>query len=190
VAPTVPGGAESGDLLLLIVSANRSGVSLTPPTGWQLMGTRVDDSMQTRVWRKVATPSDAGTSVRVRTTVTTKLVGQVLAYGGADTAVAPPFASAGQTTFTASHRTPVVTTDTSSWAVSVWANKSSSTTGWTAPSSVIVRSYRANTGTGRITSLVADSAGPLGTSAAGGLTAVASQAGGIATMWTIVLRPA
>jgi myo-inositol-hexaphosphate 3-phosphohydrolase/PKD repeat protein len=191
VAPAVPTSARAGDLLLLVVSANRSGVSLTPPSGWQLVGSRVDDSMQTRVWRKTATASDIGAGARVRTTVTTKLVGQVMAYANTDSA-APisGFASLGQTSFTASHRTPSVAAAADAWAVSVWANKSTSTSGWSAPSSVIVRSYRANTGTGRITSLVADSGGPLNASSAGGLTAVASQAGGIATTWTIVLQPA
>jgi hypothetical protein len=40
----------------------------------------------------------------------------------------------------------------------------------------------------RTTALVADSAGPIGGTSTGGVTATASHASGTATMWTVVLR--
>jgi hypothetical protein len=52
-----------------------------------------------------------------------------------------------------------------------------------------VRLYQGTSGSGRSTALAADSGGPVGTTTYGGLTAVASQVGTMATMWTIVLNP-
>ena len=99
-------------------------------------------------------------------------------------------ASAAETRKTAAHTTPVVNASPTSWAVSLWANKSASTTGWTAPASVAVRHFQGTTGGGRVTSLVADSGASVGAASTGGLTATASQSSSTATMWTVVLTPA
>jgi len=119
----------------------------------------------------VAQPGDAGSLVRASSTGSTKTVAQVLAYSGTST-TAPivSVASAAELSKSAGHRTPTTTSSAGSWAVSLWSNKSSLTTGWTAPAGVTVRQYQ-------------------GTTTYGGLTAIASQSGTMATMWTIVLNP-
>ena len=191
VSPRVPTAVQPGDALLLFVSANRADTTLQAPAGWQSLGSRVDESMQSQLWVRVAQVGDAGATVRATSSATAKLTAQVLAYSGTD--VMQPVsvaASAAQTRKTAAHTTPVVSTSPSAWAVSLWANKSASTTGWTAPASVSVRHFQGTTGSGRVTSLAADSGGPVGGASAGGLTATASQSSSTATMWTVVLSPA
>ena len=191
VAPRVPATVLPTDALLLLVTANRSNVTLQAPAGWQSLGVRVDESMQSQLWVRVAQIGDAGTAVPVTTTTSTKMTAHVMAYSGTD--LLQPVAtavSASETSKGAAHTTPVVTTSPDSWVLSMWSNKSSSTTGWTAPTSVSVRQFQTTSGSGRVTSLVADSSGPIAATSAGGLTAVASQSGSMATMWTVVLTPA
>ncbi len=191
VSPRIPTNVQPGDALLLFVSANRADTTLAAPVGWQSLGSRIDESMQSQLWVRVAQIGDAGATVRATASATSKLTAQVVAYSG--TNVMQPVAvaaSAAQTRKTAAHTTPVVSTSPSAWAVSLWANKSASTTGWTAPASVSVRHFQGTTGGGRVTSLVADSGAPVGGTSAGGLTATASQSSSTATMWTVVLSPA
>jgi hypothetical protein len=190
VNPRVPTSVQPGDALLLFVAANRSDTTLQAPAGWQSLGRRVDESMQSQLWVRVAQAGDAGVTVRTTSTATTKMTAQVLAYSGTH-AVQPVAvaASTAEARKSAAHTTPVVTTSPSAWVVSLWANKSSNTTGWTAPASVAVRQFQATSGSGRVTSLVADSGAPVGVTSAGGLTAVASQSGSMATMWTVALTP-
>ncbi|MCZ3388968.1 MAG: phytase [Actinomycetia bacterium] len=189
-SPRVPATIQPGDTLLLSVTANRSDISLTAPAGWQDLGRQVDESMQSRVFMRAALPGDAGALVRVGASGGTKMVAQILAYSGTNAATPiGSVASAAELSKAAGHRTPSTISTAGSWAVSLWSNKSSSTTGWTAPAGVNVRQYQGTASTGRTTALAADSGGPVGTAAYGGLTAVASQVGTMATMWTIVLNP-
>ncbi|MEO8106787.1 MAG: PKD domain-containing protein, partial [Actinomycetes bacterium] len=191
VSPQIPATTQPGDALLLFVSANRSDATLQGPAGWQSLGRQVDDSMQSQVWVRVAQTGDAGSAAPVAISAYTKMTAHVMAYSGANplTPIAS-FASIGEARKSTSHTTPVVSASPTSWVVSMWADKSSSTTGWTPPASVTARQYLGTSGSGHVTSLVADSSGPIGGSPAGGLTATASQSGSTATMWTVVLAPA
>jgi hypothetical protein len=77
-----------------------------------------------------------------------------------------------------------------SWVLSYWADKSSSTTQWTAPAGQTVRGSTIGTGTGRITSLLTDGNGPAAAGTAGRTFASTDVAGTKATMVTLVLAPA
>jgi 3-phytase len=191
VSPRVPAAVSAGDALLLAVTANRANATLQPPAGWRSLGRQVDETMQTQVWMKVAQAGDAGATVPVTSSRSAKLVAQIAAYGG--THPTDPVAavlSASETSTSAVHTTPTATTDRTSWTVSLWSNKSSSTTSWLAPAGVKARQYQGTSGSGRVTALLADSGAPIGATSAGGLGATASQSGSMATMWTIVLTPA
>ncbi len=188
ISPRVPGVAQPGDALLLSVAANRSDAVLTAPAGWQPLGRQLDESMQSNVWVKVAQTGDADSTVRVASTQLTKMVAQILVYTGTDPLKPVAAAvSARETGKSAAHQTPLVSTSADSWVVSLWSNKSSSTTGWTVSSEVATRLYLGNSGSGRVTTLAADSSGPVGSATYGGLAAVASQAGSMGTMWSIAL---
>jgi len=95
------------------------------------------------------------------------------------------------TTAKTAHTTPAATVATpGSWVVSYWADKSSSTTAWTAPAGQSVRNVSIGASSGRITSLLTDGGGVAPPGPAGGLTATTDLAGTKATMLTLVLNPA
>lgn len=77
-----------------------------------------------------------------------------------------------------------------SWAVSYWLHGDSTSTALTPPSGVAVRSNTSQTGGGRVTGLLADSASSVPTGSYGGLTATGAAASTTTTTWTFVLPPA
>ena len=190
----VPAAAAPGDGLLLFLSENTHAVIGDPTgvTGWQQLDTLDGGNGTTRVWRKVAAVGDAGSSVRVALSSQSKASLMVAAYRGTDgTDPVAAYAKATDTTSSASRVTPTVAvTPSRSWAMSYWAHGDSTTTALTPPPNVTVRATGGNTGGGRVTTLLADSAATLPTGTYGGLTATATAASTTTTTWTVVLAPA
>jgi PKD repeat protein len=182
----VPAGVQVGDRLLLFGSVPVTSPVATAPAGWSLVGSRVAGPLATYVWSRTATAADLGGSVLVSMgQTTTKLAVAVAAYRGADLGV---FASQAEGAGSV-HVTPVVSATAGAWVVSYWSDKSSGTTAWTAPGSVVTRQVTLTTGGGRVTSLLADSAGPRPAGSAGGLTATTNASSGRAATWTLLLNP-
>ncbi|MBC9735394.1 PKD domain-containing protein [Nocardioides marmotae] len=187
----VPTTVQAEDALLLFGSASAGDTGITPPSGWtQVADVRTGSSQRTLVWSRVATAADAGSSVTLRFASLTKVALQLVAYRGTSpTAPLGPVATRSETTATTSHTTPTATVAGSgSWVVSYWADKSSTTTDWSPPASVVSRDESIGSGSGRIGALVADSGGPVPAGAAGGLTATTDVASRAALV-TVVLRP-
>jgi arylsulfatase A-like enzyme/PKD repeat protein len=183
----VPAAVRAGDALLLLVSANRIDSTLGGPAGWTLLRRVTDSTMQSAVWWREATATDAGTPVSVTATLYTKTDVHLLAYGGITGPVIQTFAVATEPGTTAVHRTPTVAVTAPGWLVSYWADKTGTATGWTVPQGVVVRLQSVGTGGGRITSLSADSGAEVSTDTAGGITASSSAASNMAVMWSILL---
>ena len=185
----VPGDVQQDDLLLLFVTGNRTDVSITlDDAGWQILGDAVDGSMQTKVWFKTADPGDTATTLTVRSTAITKLDAQLLAYAGTDPAdPVAQTAVAVEPGTSADHTTPTLQVSQPTWVVSYWADKTSSSDGWVVDPALQERAQSIGTGGGRITSLTADTGGPVGPGTVGGHTA-RSTSGDKATMWTLALR--
>ncbi len=189
---TVPAAVQAGDALVLTATVNADTVTVSDPAGW----TRIDRSsttgIQTVVWSKVATATDAAGAVSVTLGGTVKTSLTVSAWSG--TSATTPVASvtgAVDTAAKTAHTTPAATVATpGSWVVSYWADKSSSTTAWTAPAGQSVRNVSIGASSGRITSLLTDGGGVAPPGPAGGLTATTDLAGTKATMLTLVLNPA
>lgn len=183
-----PAPASAGDALVLFVTANRSDVDpVISEPGWQVLDTVVDQTMITRVWTKAA--GGAGEQATVVVGARSKLDVQLLAYGGIDSASpVAAISTRAEPATTATHSTPVIS-PASGFVVSYWADKTSSTTGWSLPEGVVERQQSLGSGGGRITSVVADSASSAPTGSLGGVSAVASSANRKATMVTLVLRP-
>jgi PKD repeat protein len=191
VDTSIPGATQTGDALLLFVTMNGSNQTITPPAGWTELAVQTDQSMETRVYLRVAQPGDAGSDVTLSLSAWRKTVVIIAAYGGVDSGdPIGAVASAPETANTASHVTPTASAAVDgSLVLSYWADKTSSTTSWNAPADVTERAMVATSGGGRITALYGDT-GPVPAGSYGGLTATASSNGGKATMFTIILEPA
>jgi Malectin domain/PKD domain len=186
---TVPSAVTQGDGLLLFATGATAG-PLTGPTGWTLVGTSPSGAVTTSVWERVATGTDAGTTVSVGFGGTVHGTVQLVAYSGTDT-TAPVLQSAvNSASAPASMTTPTLTDSTSgTWVVSYWTTKSSVVTTWTVPASQTSRSVANGTGSGRINSVIVDSGTPVSQGTVGGLTATTDQTAGATDSWTIVLKP-
>ena len=168
----------AGDALLLFFATNTTATVGSPSgvTGWTQVDAVAASSSRSVVWRKIATATDAGRTVTVGVSSISKADLSVVAYRG--TSTTNPVAIVSRTTEATgtSHVTPVVTVaDSGSWVVSYWMHKDASTTALVPPSGVSVRASGTQTGSGRVTVLVADSGASVGAGSAGGL---ASHGGG------------
>ena len=187
----LPVDAAPGDLLLLFVTTNSVTPVVSTPTGWTLVRRLTDTSMQTQLFWRSAVEGMPST-VTVTATVSASMQAQVLAYAGA-TLVAPAQAALAEPTWRTTHTTPTLAVAPGDWVLSYWADKSSKgpTTSWVTPGSVTRRLQVVPAGTTRrVTSVSADSGGPVTVTNAAAVTAQASIANNLATMWTVRLRPA
>ena len=187
---TAPSAIVAGNTLLLSATSP-NGTAPTAPAGWTLAGTATtsNGSSTTAVWYRTADGSE-------KTTATTVGFGGVvhgnvtmLAYAGTNP-ISPvaAFASAGSIVSGSGATTPTVNVAANGgWLVSYWATKSSTVTTWTPPSSSIARVLDNGSGSGRVNSLAADSAGPVPVGPAGGLKATTDVAAASFTSWSIVL---
>jgi PKD repeat protein len=189
---TIPAGVQPGDALLLFVTTNSLGQTSAPAGAgtWALEHRREAASMATTLYSKVAVAGDAGKELTL-TSALQKIDLQLVAYrGGSASDPVATVASAADVT-TASHTTPVATVSGGGQlAVSFWADKSSSTTDWTAPAGVTVRAEQLGDGSGRLTTLLADAEVPGGAATYGGKTATTDQTSSRGVMYTVLLAPA
>ncbi|HEX5562733.1 MAG TPA: PKD domain-containing protein [Nocardioidaceae bacterium] len=194
---TVPRSAvQAGDQMLLTLTDNNSATA-TDPVGWTKVGSRTmssDASSGTStVWQRIADDSDPGSTVTVQLSASSKAALTLVAYRGTSTTTPVTGASAAETVSRASHTTPAVTNIPSgAWVVSYWADRSTSTTSWTAPPGEATRltSFGAAGSTATIDALVTDSGAQVAAGSRAGLTATADASTGKAAMWTLVLAPA
>ena len=186
---TLPTNVQPGDRLVLALSVASDTTSVGNPTGvsgWTLEATRVARSMKTHVWSRVATPGNAGARVNIQLGTTAKSTVQVAAYRGVDPGPLTVVSKA-ETNTSASRTTPPATAADGAWVLSFWGSKSAAVSAWTAPAGVTARRTVANTGSGRIASLLADSAGSVGAGTYGNRTATSNATSTAATTWTVVL---
>ena len=180
--------------MVLFATSNSNNAVTTDPAGWTFVGERTSGSpdLRTRLYDKVATGADAGLDRhgdlrrleqgRPRAGVPTPASTRPLRSSA--------FASAGETASRTGHTTPGASvTLNGSWVVSYWADKSTATTTWTVPAALTVRNQSAGTGSGHLTSVLADSGAGVAPGASAGVTATADSASAKATMWTVVLAP-
>ena len=189
----IPGWVKPGDVMLLLLSMNDEDIAINNPSGWTTIDTRSDESMKTRAWYRVARSGDAGSTVKVTLGTRRKATLTVAAYSGVDTThPLVAFKARVEDKVRAKHMTPALATGVDgAWAVSYFTDKTSGTTNWQAPSDQRIRIKTIGSGSGRITSMLTDSNGPLNRrDPAGEVAAVANSANSKATMWTFVMRPA
>jgi large repetitive protein len=186
----VPAAVKAGDTLILALTTNSTTATVTNPTGWTLLQSTEGNAVRGRLWTKQAVATDAGRTISVTTSALAKSVLSVAAYHSSN-GTASVTASAGSTSSsTTSHTAPGVNvTDTNSWLVNVFDEKSSVTTVWTKPAASTLRTTAAGTGSGKISGIVADSAGPVPTGAAAGRTATTDVAVSRDVLYSVVVSP-
>jgi PKD repeat protein len=187
----LPASVAAGDGLVLVLTVNTAGTVPEPVGGpaWAGVENLAGADHRTRVWDRVAVTGDAGRVVTVTLPATAKASLAALVYRGSGPQVVTASSAVLETVSRVQHTTPpVAVTEPGSVLLSVWADKSSSTTTMTPPSGTAQRVLSVGSSGGRITALVADSTPPAGTAA--GLTATASAASAKATMVSLVLAPA
>jgi myo-inositol-hexaphosphate 3-phosphohydrolase/PKD repeat protein len=187
----VPSGVRAGDGLVLFFSSNTT-AAVTAPAGWRSLGRVEASGTVTTAWRRVAGSADAGSAVRVAVARASKASLSLVAYRGTSTTdPVAQVARSGETVQRRAHTTPQASVSSGGgWALSYWSQKDSSSSALTAPPGVTVRSGGSQDGSGRITSLLADSGRAVVAGTYGGLTATAGTASRHATTWTVVLAPA
>ena len=191
-AATMPANAAAGDQLLLLLTTP-STVTWTGPTGitgWTQAGSFVNGTIRSTLWRKAATAGDLGQTVRVDDPTGFRLGAlSLIVYRGVDTGTAPVTSNAGDSG-TTTHVSPTVSAPSGSWVVTYYADKSATTTAWTAPAEATLRDTLVEvTGSTRFSALLVDSGGPVPASTYGGLTATTNATSDKAAMWTIALPP-
>lgn len=187
----VPTVVRPGDSMFLFFSNNKL-ATVTPPDGWTAVDTLVGGNAQTQVWRRTAVSGDAGSIVRVSVAVQSKANLAVVAYRGLDPD--NPLAAVRKATdiaSTATRVTPVAPVDVAgAWGLSYWMHGDGASTQLAPPPGVSVRSNSSQTGSGRVSVLLADSNATVPEGSYGGLTATAAAASTTTTTWTLILQPA
>ncbi len=190
----VPAGTQVGDTMLLFFAANTIVPQYAGPAGWTQVLSGQAKSEVGRLWTKTATAADLGANVTVtsRNTDGTNYLAKsdltLAAYRGVGSPPVGASAFAAQNTATAVHRTPTVNAaDSTSWLISFWSDKSSTTTGWTAPAGQVQRSQGTATGSGHVSSLLTDSGQAVASGTRGGLDATANSSAQGLTM-SVLLR--
>ncbi|CAM3679408.1 PKD domain-containing protein [Nocardioides zeicaulis] len=188
---TIPASVQASDGMLLFVTTNTD-VTLTPPAGWTLEGTRLSNvDTETTLYSRVAATGDAGRNAAVTLSQTAKSSMTLLAYDGTAADPVAAVASAAETNpAKAAHATPGAAVATAgSYVVSYWADKyGQETNGWTLPAGQTQRSVVAGIGSGRIAAVASDDNAPAGVGTSPSRTATSAVSSAKATMWTVVLQ--
>ncbi len=186
---TVPSGVQADDLLVLFVTTNFADEAAGPDGvgAWDLESRTVSGPLAVSVFTKVADGSEADQSVSMTWPTNHRTDLTMLVYRGVGDAGVEVLESVVDAR-TDSYASPVVEVPGEQRvALSLWADRSSSTTAWTAPPGVDVVSTQVGTGGGRVSSLM--TAETVDAGSYGGLVASTDAAGARGVAMTLLLTP-
>jgi myo-inositol-hexaphosphate 3-phosphohydrolase/PKD repeat protein len=187
---TVPRTVVAGDALLLFFSSNTT-AKVTAPSGWRELGTARAHGAVTTVWRRVASAADPGRSLTVDVDRISKANLALAAYRGTSTDdPVARHAVATESVARSIHVTPEVSVGTVAPVLSYWTHKDAATSRLDPPDGVRVRGSGSQSGSGRVTALLADSGAAVAVGKYGHASATAAGDSRAASMWTVVLAPA
>ncbi|MET0999819.1 MAG: PKD domain-containing protein, partial [Marmoricola sp.] len=194
-AVTIPAGVVQGDTLLLFLTVNSTNVTVGAPAGWTQVESGTVDGLQARVWTRTASATDAGTSVAVPTAAGTTptaaksdiTVGAYRPTAGSTLSVATSAQATSSSAATQLTTPEVTVAEPSSWLVSYWGAKSSSTVAFTTPAGQQARSGSVGSGSGSISGALTDSGQPVAVGTQGGLSADTGASTSRAAMYSVVL---
>ncbi|WP_281966188.1 PKD domain-containing protein [Serinicoccus marinus] len=185
----LPEEVQAGDLLTMFVTTNWADVGSAPQGvgEWQEQERVISGQLAVSVYTRIADGSEADAQVSVDWPRSMRTDMTVVAYRGVGETPVELVASEIFRS-TATSTTPVVSVEGDSRvALSFWADRSSSTTEWTAPEEVDVISTSIGSGGGRVTTLLGR--GPADEGDYGGLSATTNEASGRSVAMTLVLAP-
>ncbi|WGX96063.1 PKD domain-containing protein [Nocardioides sp. L-11A] len=187
----VPVEVRAGDVLLLSLTTNTTASTIVDPlAGWTSVAGRDGNGIRSRLWSRTATATDGNANVTVTTSAAAKSVLTVAAYRSTGATPSVTAVAGGADTSGTDHVAPAVpVAGAGSWLVSVWAEKSSTDTTWTLPAGVTQRSTAAATGSGKVSGVWGDSAGPVATGTAPARTATTSTAVSRSATYSVVIAP-
>ncbi|WP_436698934.1 PKD domain-containing protein [Nocardioides sp. BYT-33-1] len=187
----VPVEAQAGDVLLLTLTTNSTTSTIADqPAGWTSLAARDGNGIRSRLWSRTATAADGDTNVTVTTSAAAKSVLTVAAYRSTGATPSVTAVSGGSDTSGTEHVAPAApVAGAGSWLVSIWAEKSSTDTTWTLPAGVTERSAAAAAGTGKVSGVWGDSAGPVATGTAAARTATTSTTASRSATYSVVIAP-
>jgi PKD repeat protein len=185
----LPPGLQAGDTLVMILTTN-STAAIDDPAGWTLVESRDGNGVRGRAWTRTALPGDAG-EVLVTTSAAAKSAMTISAYRSSvrDSRVTASASAVVNTSGSTVTAPAVVVADPDSWIVSAFGEKSSNTTSWSLPPSVTSRGAAAATGTGKVSSVVGDSNGPVAVGTAPSRTATVAPAVARNVSFSVVVGP-
>lgn len=179
-----PTSAVAGDMLLATIAT--SGATITPPTGWTVVGSTSNTGVRTTMFWRVATGSDP-TSWAFTLSASQKAAGQIIAYTGVHTTYPIDVLATATTPSGTAHPAPQVTTTEANRLILTVASVATNTSFTPAASTTERVDKAATSGAPTVTVEVAQHAQAAeGLSALRTPTSAATAAG--ATM-TIALRP-
>jgi PKD repeat protein len=187
----IPGGVNAGDTMLLFVTtSNSTANAIATPSGWTQVATQNSSPLQAAVFEQTAGANSAGSNVTANVSSSGPIAAELVDY--ANVASGTPVTNGAADSNRTTHTAPFVpVTVGGSWVVNFWTDKSSSTTSWTLPNGLTQRDQVVGAGSGHLTGVVADNAGPLGSGSYPAQTAsVGTTASGKAAMISLVLAPA
>ena len=169
----IPANVQAGDTLVLFLTVNSLSGTLGNPAGWTLLQSKNGTATRGRAWTKRATADRRRTptspSPRSATLKDTMSVAAYRSTGG-NSSVTASAQTAGTTTTTTSHTSPsVAVAQAGSWLVNSWTEKSSTDPDLDqAHQQPPPARTPAATGSGKVSSLMADSNGAVATGTAAG----------------------
>ena len=185
----IPASVQPTDQLVVFVTTNRA-ATLTPPTGWSVLGT-VSDGTEVRSWvlSRIAGPGLAGTTFTVQLDAVSKSSVALLAYSGAGTPSALTSRAEG-TTATRTHAAPsAAVASNASTVLRYYVDKGANAHTWALSPPLVQRASTTGSGSGFLTVAVADQGG-VAAGTAPALSATSGISSAKAITWTLVLPPA
>jgi hypothetical protein len=147
--------------------------------------------MLSRLYVRTASSSEAGAVVRVTMPSTVKVDLALVAYSGVAAEPIAQWSVSQETVSRTAHTAPGLSAPASGgWVVSYWAEKTSLTTDWIPPADQVSRTETSGSGSGRIETLLVDSAMAAAAGPWQGRTATADSAGRKVIMFSVSLQPA
>jgi hypothetical protein len=190
LAVNKPSGVVSGDWMFAGISVSNQDATITAPAGWTLVRT-ITDTMRLSIYRKQAGGSEPA-SYTWTSSISRRLCGGIVAFSGVNAStpiqVENGIAEAGSGV--TAHSTPTISTSGSStWLISLFADRTNTGSTWSPPSGTTERvDVRTTDAAGNNPSLAIYTVGPV---PAGNKThtATASNSSSTAGMEIIAIQP-